>query len=176
MHSSRDNLEYWKGLVGDCHAPCSMAVWCGSPISIVIADRFRARAADRFDLGPTVPVDRFLFGKGPPSERYQSRINGPPYRPVDRPWPVDRAGKALLFFAQLCFSDSQDYISGLPGDVLVIFIRTMEFISGLTTPCVLSGDRDSLAFEWYPLGLTNLVEPEAGPAPTNSLCRQGLVS
>ena len=165
MVTREGDLEHWKSVLGDSHVACSMAVWGGSPMTLVAREAFLARAATICDLGPTVPVDTFMFGRGEPRERHRSRINGIPYRPADRPWPVDGLGNAMAFFAQFYFADSRDHIGQLPGDVLLIFIATMEglLIEG-TFPRVLNEYLDSLAFEWYPLGTENLVTRDELPS------------
>jgi uncharacterized protein YwqG len=74
-----------------------------------------------------------------------TKIGGLPYRPAGRPWPVDSAGNARRFVAQLSFADSRDLVPPLPGDILLVF-----------------GDDDALLeperllFEWWPLGLGSL--------------------
>ena len=161
MGSGDIDLSHLNAIVGDCDVRCSTVIGKGSPIALVLMEKYRALATKLAAMGPTVPVDTFLFGHGDPDERHQSRINGVPYRPADRPWPVDPDGRPMVFFAQFCFSDSRDHVGVLPGDVLLIFIRVTKsfLLPDVTVPWVVSHEPESLAFEWYPLGLNNLVEP-----------------
>jgi hypothetical protein len=150
-----------------------------SPVSIVVAEQFRAMAAARgAHLGPSVPVDRFVFGKGEAPSRHLTKVNGLPYRPKGRPWPRDRHGAVMTFLTQLCFADSRDALGELPGDVLCVFARTesgkfvvrpgsdevifdrTEWGNFMIDP---SYDPACLAFEWYPLGLEDL--PGAADLP-----------
>ncbi len=161
MGSGDIDLSHLNAIVGDCDVRCSTVIGKGSPIALVLMEKYRALATKLAAMGPTVPVDTFLFGHGDPDERHQSRINGVPYRPADRPWPVDPDWRPMVFFAQFCFSDSRDHVGVLPGDVLLIFIRVTKsfLLPDVTVPWVVSHEPESLAFEWYPLGLNNLVEP-----------------
>jgi Domain of unknown function (DUF1963) len=132
------------------------------------AERFRAH--DTFGIaGQQCPVDRFVFGNGTPDERHATKVNGVPYRPRGVKWPHDFEGRPLTFLAQFCFADSKDHIGELPGDVLVIFMRTsvapwaVESVGPLIDPY---DDINSLVFEWYPIGLDDLIDepyPEALP-------------
>jgi hypothetical protein len=57
-------------------------ILCDSPISVVAVEHYRAKAAASGDLGPSVPVDKFVFGKGEPPQRHLTKVNGLPYRPA----------------------------------------------------------------------------------------------
>ena len=81
-----------------------------------------------------------------------------PYRPKNKPWPHDRCGVPLTFLAQFCFADSTDHVGDLPGSVLLVFIRRVQLLDGgVSDYCDPYLDDDSLQFEWYSLGLTELI-------------------
>lgn len=135
-----------------------------SPYSIVIIERYRRLAADAgCRMGPSRPVDRLVFGEGESPERHLTKVNGLPYRPKTKPWPVDNDGRQLTFLFQFCFADSRDHITDLPGDVLLVFIGTRRSaFTGENVPAPTIYD-DSLVFEWYPLGLEGLVDDPPSP-------------
>ena len=55
-----------------------------SPIGVDNIDEWRRRASLDRDLGPHVPVDKFVFGKGAGPQPHATKINGIPYRPSNR--------------------------------------------------------------------------------------------
>jgi hypothetical protein len=57
----------------------------------------------------------------------------------------------MTFLGQHNFSDSRDLVDDLPGDVLLIFAAIEEDLNEVTR------------FEWYPLGLCDLLGPSAVP-------------
>jgi hypothetical protein len=136
-----------------------------SPRSLVLIEHFRDLVAKRHDLGSSVPVDVFTFGKGEPTERYATKVGGLPYRPAKVPWPLDWNGQPRKFLAQFCFADSHDHIRDLPGDVLLIFAKTWwsslwgTEVLGLYPPEY----EDQLVFEWYPVGIDNLISADEIP-------------
>lgn len=108
-------------------------------------------------------VDVFVFELGEPEQRHVTKIGGLPYRPANLPWPecpgtddpklapyTQPAGTPMLFVAQFCFAGSRDIAGELPGDVLLIFVEDDSF-----------GSRPH--YEWYPLGLSDLVTAEQLP-------------
>lgn len=120
-----------------------------SPVGILVREHYQNLALSKgIDLGRRVPVDQFVFGRGEPPQRHLTKVHGLPYRPKDLEWPKDDSGRPLTFLAQYSFVDSRDHIGSLPGDVLLIFIRNMyvEPYPGI-----------SLEFEWYPMGLEDLI-------------------
>ena len=129
------DLDHWRTtLMPDSRVqsepslpPLQDALFSDSPISVVIAEHYRRLAiAGGAALGPRLPVDRFVFGRGEPAERHLTKVNGLPYRPRSRPWPHDFTGRPMTFLAQLSFVDSSDHMNPLPGDVMLIFMRTMR--------------------------------------------------
>ena len=126
------------------------------PAAVAVNEQLRVEAlsVDGY-FGRRVPVDVAVWAKGEPANRAVTKIGGLPYRPSGRPWPIDSAGNAMRFVAQLCFADSRDLVSPVPGDILLVF-----------------GDDDALleperlAFEWWPLGLEALASdvPDADDA------------
>ncbi len=156
------DLRYWrkmlltnsKGKVDESDARDLLGVFTGSPIALVGIEYYRHLArAKRLKLGPSVPVDQFIFGRGEPPERHLTKVHGLPYRPKDLAWPTDEFGKPLTFLAQYSFVDSHDHIGPLPGDVLLIFIKDMY-----THGCIL------FEFEWQKLGIDDLVMSTPPPA------------
>lgn len=103
-------------------------------------------------------TDVLTFHAGEPEDRFVTKIGGLPYRPAALPWPTHTNGEPLSFFAQICFADSDDLVS-VPDEVLLIFAT--EPHSYMTGP---QGQEPGLRFEWYPLGITNLVAVNAVPA------------
>ncbi len=79
---------------------------------------------DRFNhrLGPAVPTDVFVFGKGQPPRPDCTQFGGMPFWPSGRRWPIDDKGDAYRFFGQINFADSKDLVGKLPGDLLLLFI------------------------------------------------------
>jgi len=137
-----------------------------SPINILATNDFRAQIRDRDEFGPTIPVDIFTFGKGEGNDRMGTKVGGLPYRRKDTPWPVDECGQPYAFLAQFCFTDSEDLVGDLPGDVLLVFLRTSKSEWGgkvrsfLTRSAVWETWDKSLIFEWQNEGLTNLIEKQ----------------
>lgn len=132
-----------------------------SPRNLALTEQMRGRGGE-MPWSEGVPVDVLLPALGEPPRREVSKIGGLPYRPKGS-WPVDAEGNALSFIGQLCFADSMDILAargirGLPGDVLLVFQESDDFI----------GEEDCgapLRFEWYRVGMTadELVAPEHIP-------------
>lgn len=61
----------------------------------------------------------------------------------------------MTFLAQYRFKESYDIIGELPGDVLLMFVE--DVVAALGRPSYFH-------FEWYPLGLDELVAPAEVPA------------
>lgn len=114
-----------------------------------------------------IPIDVFVFARGEPEHRHVTKIGGMPYRPSDEPWPtckgpsdpslaeiVPPAGAPMTFLAQFCFEGSRDITGDLPGDVLLVFTEDDTYE---TEP----------HFEWYPLGLSDLVSQSQIPYQTS---------
>jgi hypothetical protein len=130
------------------------------PIDLAIAEQMRRRAARLGPLGPSVPVDVFVFARGEPERRRGTKIGGLPYRPRGLAWPMREDGVSMTFLAQFDFSASKDHVHGLPGDVLLLFTRDEALYT----------DDDEnppyFHFEWQRADLTDLVPPEEVPPPT----------
>jgi hypothetical protein len=101
-------------------------------------------------------TDRVYFVPGEPAERSVTKVGGLPYRASGVPWPTTASGEPMTFLAQFCFADSLDLVGRLPGDVLLIFADGPE--AYLPDPY-----DESLAFEWYPLGLRQLAQTQEVP-------------
>lgn len=135
-----------------------------SPINILATNDFRAQIRDQDEFGPKIPVDIFTFGRGEGNDRMGTKVGGLPYRRKDTPWPVDESGEPYAFLAQFCFSDSKDLVGELPGDVLLVFLRTSksewegETRSFLTPSALWEKWEKGLIFEWQNEGLKNLIE------------------
>jgi hypothetical protein len=131
-----------------------------SPYNIIAVEWLRQQSNKQAGIRPLVPADVFLFAHGEPEIRHVTKVGGMPYRPADKPWPMSKPGlwppvpKPMTFLAQFCFANSLDIVSDLPGEVLLIFAENEEFARP-----------EALYFEWYPLGLTNLVRAADVPPP-----------
>lgn len=148
--------EAWMSMfpIEKAHAAMSR---CG-PGWICLVEQFRRRAAAQGDMGRTVPTDLFVLSYGEPPCRDVTKIGGLPYRPADRPWPVSKeSGEPLSFAAQFRFTESKDLVPSLPGDILLCFFDDIAAAPYDWFP-------GPPVFEWYPLGLSNLVMKEAIPS------------
>lgn len=96
---------------------------------------------------PTVPTDVFVFGEGEPREFYLTKVGGQAYLPQGLAWPTTSKGEPMSFVAQLCFLDSTDLVRELPGDVLLIFGRTIQMTESKTLYWEPEDD-DSFTFIW----------------------------
>ena len=133
------------------------------PTRVLLVERSRKLAiANGAGLGPSLPTDLCLFGRGEPPQRHLTKVNGLPYRPRTRPWPRDESGEPLTFLCQFCFADSKDHIAQLPGDVLLVFAQTEDVGIFPGHLPISPAEEDAFYFEWYPLGLDDLV---ADPSP-----------
>jgi hypothetical protein len=121
-----------------------------SPEDICLNEQLRQAVREIIEWGPAVPVDVFIMTVGEPSRRHVTKIGGLPYRPAAKPWPRNPADQPMTFLAQFCFTDSKDITGALPGDVLLCFSPTED-------------PPENMAFEWYPLGLTDLLQPADVP-------------
>jgi hypothetical protein len=70
-----------------------------------------------------IPCDVFAWKWGPPPHPALTKIGGVPYRPADRPWPLDEHGKPMGYIIQMNFSESLDILPALPGNLLIIFAQ-----------------------------------------------------
>ena len=106
--------------------------------------------------GERSPTDQIFFVAGEPAERSVTKVAGLPYRAAGLPWPLTDDGRPMTFLAQFCFDESRDLVGKRPGDVLLIFAEDRE--------AYLPNAYDSsLRFEWYPLGLRDLIRAEEIP-------------
>ncbi len=162
------DLNHWRellltnsqGEIDESDARGMGGLFTDSPKALIGIEYFRSLARGKgLDLGPRVPVDEFVFGRGEPPERHLSKVHGLPYRPRNIKWPIDEFGKPLTFLAQFSFVDSCDHIGTLPGDVLLIFIKNM-YDHG----CI------RLEFEWYSLGIDDLVMSAPSPDLKFPIC------
>ena len=155
------DLNHWQSELADClEQKIQSAIYSDSPLSVVLTEHYRRLAAEFGALGPHVPTDRFVFASGEPPARHLTKVNGLPYRPADRPWPLDGDGYPMTFLVQFCLADSKDHLDGLPGDVLLVFVPTNR---AYWTARQIIWTWEPFAYEWYPLGLDNLVTSEQIP-------------
>ena len=111
--------------------------------------------------GERSPTDQVFFVAGEPAERSVTKVAGLPYRAAGVPWPLTDDGRPMTFLAQFCFDESRDLVGGLPGDVLLIFAEDRQ--------AYLSNPYDSsLCFEWYRLGLRDLIRGKRSPRSTGN--------
>jgi hypothetical protein len=115
------------------------------------------RSSDESNGDATASTDQVFFVPDEPEERSVTKVAGLPYRAAGVPWPLTHDGKPMTFLAQFCFADSKDLVGKLPGDVLLIFA------AGETSYLPPDPYDNSLVFEWYPLGLRDLIPPPAIP-------------
>lgn len=134
-------------------------IWTSShgPGRICQREQLWRLAATRGDLGNTVPVDRFVLAYGEPGRPDVTKMGGTPYRPDGLEWPRSReTGHNYGFVAQFRIAESKGIVPRLPGDILLCFFER--------TPFSRYGEfGEPPVFEWYPLGLTDLVAPESVP-------------
>jgi hypothetical protein len=125
-----------------------------SPSDLCINEQLRVAVRDQYDWGRALPIDVFVMAEGEPPDRHVTKIGGLPYRPREIPWPAGPYGFNAVFLGQFCFSDSEDIVGKLPGDVLLIFGILPE-----------TGYKycEDVRFEWYPLGLHDLVRAAQVP-------------
>jgi hypothetical protein len=145
-----DPLDLWKA-------------W-GTPITspghLARIEQIRSRVRRKHDLGPGVPTDLILWGKGEPSKPYLTKFGGVPYRPADVPWPGEEDEDPMTFIAQFCFADSRDILPITPpGDVMLLFFRDEE-------SCFDPDDEAVVRIEWYDLGIPKLVTQRKCPKPS----------
>ena len=137
-------------------------VTIASPFSIIAVEELRARLGKNALQGEVL-ADIFLFNRGEPGIRRATKIGGLPYRPAKSPWPTYRTKKSkqaepYTFLAQFDFSQSTDIVSGLPGDVLVLFARDETYRA-----------TDSIVSEWWPADI-----PEAELIPMGAIPAQSI--
>ncbi len=92
-----------------------------SPGQLCDIEHFRKVLVNEFDWGVADSVDVFVMSLGEPSNRWNTKIGGLPYRRRSMPWPTNASGKPLTFIAQFDFSDSRDIVGSIPEDILLIF-------------------------------------------------------
>ncbi len=118
--------------------------------------RIDAAPAGPEETGERSPTDQLFFVAGEPAERSVTKVAGLPYRAAGLPWPLTDDGRPRTFLAQFGFDASRDLVGKRPGDVLLIFAEDRE--------AYLPNAYDSsLRFEWYPLGLRDLIRAEEIP-------------
>lgn len=121
------------------------------PRDLAIVEQLR-RLAFREHSG-TEPTDIFLLGLGEAPFRDMTQIGGLPYRPRGNPWPGLDRDCPKHFLAQFRMTQSKDLFPDAPGDVLLVFVADEG----------LCDSPEDYAFEWYPLGLTELIQKEDAP-------------
>ena len=102
------------------------------------------------------PTDQVFFAAGEPAERSVTKVAGLPYRAAGLSWPLTDDGQPMTFLTQFCFAESRDLVGKLHGDVLLVFAEGRH--AYLPNPY-----DSSLGFEWYPLGLRDLIRAEEIP-------------
>lgn len=92
-----------------------------------------------------VPCDMFAWKWGPPPHPALTKIGGVPYRPADRPWPLDENGKPMGYIIQINFSESLDILPALPGNLLIVFAQENCDSHGMCHDYLFP----DVAMEWY---------------------------
>lgn len=153
MGNYKFNLAEWlpRFPLRDSYGMHYLAVPITSPCHLCNNEHLRAGVAGRSDWGAPVGVDVFVMAEGEPADRHVTKVAGLPYRPRNIRWPRRDDGKPLTFLAQFCFVDSKDLVGDLPGDVLLVFTESED-------QCC-----DTLYYEWYPLGISDLIQPAEFP-------------
>lgn len=126
------------------------AVVTASPFHAATIHYIRELVSKAESLGPSIPTDVFIVSEGEPDRRDVTKVGGVPYRPANLPWPSFE-GKPLTFLAQFRFTESRDLVGDTPGDVLLVFAD--EAVPS------------EMVFEWYPLGLSDLIDSSQIPKP-----------
>lgn len=117
-----------------------------TPFDVALRENQLRLAKAELDLGPAIPAQYFVYSQDEAIAREQTKIGGLPYRPRNLEWPRDANGKPKEFVCQVDFSDSCSLLPSLPGDVMLLFASE----EGV--------DDQPLKLEWYPSGMTDLVQ------------------
>jgi hypothetical protein len=130
--------------------------YVASPHHLYSVETLRDRLALR--LGAPIATDIFVFGKGEAPNRECTKVGGLPYWPADRPWPRDARGRPYRYLAQFNFADSQDLVTELPGQMLLLFVPDEDdwFLDS------------HIRFEWLPLGILPLPTLDPSLAATTA--------
>ena len=122
-----------------------------SPFHIYSVETLRDR--HRLRVGPAIATDVFVWAIGEPERRDVTKIGGLPYWPTKQPWPERPDGGPCQFLAQINFTDSQDLVPELPGDVLLVFAKhSDEWMWGST---------DALHLVWQKVASQTLIDEAA---------------
>lgn len=125
-----------------------------SPAHLCQVELVRKQYTQSRDLGPSVPVDIFLWSIDPPEKPFLTKLGGTPHRESTKPWP-SKDGKPCTFVAQFCFADSRDILSrNLPGDVLLVFFKDANSLYD-----------DSIHIEWSEIELDSPLNAIECPSP-----------
>jgi len=98
-----------------------------SPYHIAVVEQLRGELLRDLPAPDSLPVDVFISAQGEPTNRATTKMGGLPYWPAREDWPVNEYDSFLTFVGQLCFSDSQDILPPLPGDILLVFADYDQF-------------------------------------------------
>lgn len=119
-----------------------------SPVSFASAIDFRDRLRRKWPEYATTPADIHVLAYGEPENRAATKFGGLPFRPAGAPWPVTAEGEAYAFICQFRFTESQDILPPLPGDVLLVFFKEVD---------IYTGDPEFAYFEWQSSALADLM-------------------
>ncbi|MEO1996876.1 MAG: DUF1963 domain-containing protein [Planctomycetaceae bacterium] len=129
------------------------------PASFCYTEQIRRLAAEKGDLGQSVPADVFVLAYGEPERRDVTKFGGLSYRPADKPWPVSaESGEEMTFVGQFRFTESKDIVGPVPDDILLCFFDEAVVYDSDSFP-------GPPVLEWYPLGMENLISSEQLPSP-----------
>ena len=140
-----DKFDRWRN---------SRADFVTAPGELALELAIRDATQDERGPFPTLPTDVFVFGAGEPEVPYLTKVGGRPYLAADKPWARTSKGEMMSFVAQICFLDSRNLVGETPGDVLLIFGRTMpsRYYRILDWE---PEDDDSFQFEWVNVSETD---------------------
>ncbi|MEM1185179.1 MAG: DUF1963 domain-containing protein [Planctomycetota bacterium] len=135
------------------------------PKDLITVEHLRKAAAAVGDLGPSVPVDAFVWALSPPEDKpWLTKIGGLPWRPAGSPWPMDENGRPLAFLGQICFIDSLDVLGRRPpSDVALIFAQDDRW-EGMANFSVSEDIGFESRIEWHPIEIERPMRAADAPA------------
>lgn len=142
-----DPLDLWK--------PQGQVIT--SPAHLCNIELVRRPYAETKNMGPSVPVDIFLWSVAPVEKPFLTKLGGVPHRESAKPWPKDSSGNPYTFVAQYCFADSRDIVSDrIPADVMLVFFKDAQSVY----------DPRAIHVEWSSIELDSPATADQCPSPS----------
>ena len=91
------------------------------PEDLAVVEQLRGEVFHGAPHSEGVPTDVFVWALGNAPDPRVTKFGGRPWMRAADPWPQNAFGKPLDFFGQICFADSLDLVTALPGDILLLF-------------------------------------------------------